>query len=100
MSDLVNEIELDLAVVLDQLADVKGDIESIQDKMTRVVQTPDNAFVQSALREFHYVLSHALRTNGVESFNHVTMSGDWYAASPEAAEKMLSRLRAAYEKSD
>jgi hypothetical protein len=46
------------------------------------------------------VLSHVLRTNGVESFNHVTMSGEWYASSPEAAEKMLSRLRAAYEKSD
>jgi hypothetical protein len=45
-------------------------------------------------------LSHVLRTNGVESFNHVTMSGEWYAPNSVAAEKMLSRLRAAYEKSD
>ena len=100
MSDLVNEVELDLAVVLDVLTDLRHDVESIQDKMTRVGQTTDDPFVRSALREFHHVLSHVLRTNGVESFNHVTMSGEWYAPNSVAAEKMLSRLRAAYEKSD
>jgi len=100
MSDLVNEVELDLAVVLDVLTDLRHDVESIQDKMTRVGQTSDDSFVHSALRELHHVLSHALRTNGVESFNHVTMSGAWYAPNYVAAEKMLERLRAAYEKSD
>jgi hypothetical protein len=49
MSDLVNEVELDLAVVLDVLTDLRHDVESIQDKMTRVGQTSDDPFVRSAL---------------------------------------------------
>jgi hypothetical protein len=87
MSDLVNEVELDLAVVLDVLTDLRHDVESIQDKMTRVGQTNDDPFVRSALLEFHHVLSHVLRTNGVESFNHVTMSGEWYASSSRGRRK-------------
>jgi len=47
----------------------------------------------SALRELHHILSHALRTDGIHSFNRVTMSGEWYAIDEDDAERMLAKIR-------
>jgi len=46
----------------------------------------------SALRELHHILSHALRVDGIASFNRVTMSGDWYAIDEDDAERMLAKI--------
>jgi hypothetical protein len=47
----------------------------------------------SALRELHHILSHALRTDGIHSFNRVTMSGEWYAIDEDDAERMLAKIQ-------
>jgi hypothetical protein len=47
----------------------------------------------SALRELHHILSHALRTDGIHSFNRVTMSGEWYAIDDDDAERMLAKIQ-------
>ena len=47
----------------------------------------------SALRELHHILSHSLRTDGIHSFNRVTVSGEWYAIDEDDAERMLAKIQ-------
>jgi hypothetical protein len=60
------------------------------DKKTGKVRTYS---ATSALRELHHILSHALRTDGIHSFNRVTMSGEWYAIDEDDAERMLAKIQ-------
>ena len=64
--------------------------ESVMEKQTGKVRTYS---ATSALRELHHILSHALRTDGIHSFNRVTMSGEWYAIDEDDAERMLAKIQ-------
>jgi hypothetical protein len=64
--------------------------ESVMEKQTGKVRTYS---ATSALRELHHILSHALRTDGIHSFNRVTMSGEWYAIDEDDAERMLAKIK-------
>ena len=64
--------------------------ESVMEKQTGKLRTYS---ATSALRELHHILSHALRTDGIHSFNRVTMSGDWYAIDEDDAERMLAKIQ-------
>jgi hypothetical protein len=64
--------------------------ESVMEKQTGKVRTYS---ATSALRELHHILSHALRTDGIHSFNRVTMSGEWYAIDDDDAERMLAKIQ-------
>jgi hypothetical protein len=64
--------------------------ESAMEKQTGKVRTYS---ATSALRELHHILSHALRTDGIHSFNRVTMSGEWYAIDEDDAERMLAKIQ-------
>jgi hypothetical protein len=64
--------------------------ESLMEKQTGKVRTYS---ATSALRELHHILSHALRTDGIHSFNRVTMSGEWYAIDEDDAERMLAKIK-------
>jgi hypothetical protein len=64
--------------------------EIVMEKQTGKVRTYS---ATSALRELHHILSHALRTDGIHSFNRVTMSGEWYAIDEDDAERMLAKIK-------
>ena len=64
--------------------------EIVMEKQTGKVRTYS---ATSALRELHHILSHALRTDGIHSFNRVTMSGEWYAIDEDDAERMLAKIQ-------
>jgi len=64
--------------------------ESVMEKQTGKLRTYS---ATSALRELHHILSHALRTDGIHSFNRVTMSGEWYAIDEDDAERMLAKIQ-------
>jgi hypothetical protein len=63
---------------------------NVMEKQTGKVRTYS---ATSALRELHHILSHALRTDGIHSFNRVTMSGEWYAIDEDDAERMLAKIQ-------
>lgn len=63
--------------------------ESVMEKQTGKVRTYS---ATSALTELHHILSHALRTDGIYSFNRITMSGEWYAIDEDDAERMLAKI--------
>jgi hypothetical protein len=64
--------------------------EIVMEKQTGKVRTYS---ATSALRELHHILSHALRNDGIHSFNRVTMSGEWYAIDDDDAERMLAKIQ-------